>query len=93
MPIIDPNSPGSLAFRCPICRSAFFTHVTVKKADGQDYKTQFNQCAGCSVMFLDAVKFTRFEPYALPAKSEAQHRSEEHRLRAFHKDNADGRRR
>jgi hypothetical protein len=40
--------------------------VRVKRADGRLYRTEFFECCGCSVMFRDAARFTRFEPYAPP---------------------------
>jgi len=59
------------AFRCPICRSAAFRPVEVRKPDGTRYVTEFSECAGCTVMFRDADKFTRFEPYKLPEQNRA----------------------
>lgn len=46
-------------FRCPICGTTIFERVAVPRAGGTFYLTDFFQCAGCSVMFRDAVRFTR----------------------------------
>jgi hypothetical protein len=78
-----PEPPYGPAFRCPICRSGAFQDVQVKRPDGSTYKTDFRQCSGCSVMFRDSVKFTLFEPYTAPKKSEAERRQEAKRLEFF----------
>jgi hypothetical protein len=69
-------------FRCPICRTAYFGEVTVKKGNGQ-YTTEFLQCAGCTAMFMDPVKFTKSEPYHPPRPSEADERREARRKAYF----------
>ncbi len=55
----------------------------MKRGNGTVYKTEFFQCAGCSVVFLDAVKFTQFEPYKLPEQTEAHRAREAARLEYF----------
>lgn len=60
-----------------------FSEVSVRRADGRMYRTEFYQCAGCSAMFIDPVKFTEFKPYALPDKSDAERRRELDRLAYF----------
>lgn len=45
-------------FKCPICRSQVFIHVGPSK-NGRDVF----ECAGCTVLFRDPERFTRFEPY------------------------------
>lgn len=49
-----PRTP----FRCPICRSQVYQHI----GDSRDKRPVF-ECAGCTVMFRDPERFTRFEPY------------------------------
>lgn len=39
----------------------------VRGTSGKPYTTEFLQCAGCTVIFRDAVRFTRFEPYVRPS--------------------------
>jgi uncharacterized C2H2 Zn-finger protein len=56
--------PKALYFRCPICRSQRYEAVVVRARTGKPYQTEFFECAGCSVMFRDPPKFTRFEPHA-----------------------------
>lgn len=90
MAYTDPHDPGCLAFRCPICRSSTFQAVSVRRGVGQpEYQTEFLQCTGCSVMFRDAVKFTRFEPAAPPMPSEAEQRRKAAKLTHFYKGNGD----
>ncbi len=57
---------NQVSFRCPICRSQRYEAVVVRKATHKPYTTEFFECAGCSVMFRDPVRFTRFEPYVAP---------------------------
>jgi len=83
MSYLDPNAPGALAFRCPICRSGMFQDVTVTRESGKEYRTDFLQCAGCSVMFRDAVKFTKFEPSTPKQPSAAEQRREAKRREFF----------
>ncbi len=69
-------------FRCPICRSQFYKEVVVAKAGGK-YKTEFFECSGCTVMFRDPVKFTKFEPFAAPVKDAAERRRQDTKLAYF----------
>jgi hypothetical protein len=90
MAYTDPNHPGCLAFRCPICRSSTFQTVSVRRKEGQpEYQTEFLQCTGCSVMFRDPVKFTRFEPAPAPTPTEAEQRRKATKLEHFYKGNGD----
>ena len=47
------------AFKCPLCGSGQYVEVRVQKPNGHWYKTEFLQCAHCSVMFRDPVMFTQ----------------------------------
>jgi hypothetical protein len=60
------NSNARAPFRCPICRSQRYEAVVVRRTSAKPYTTEFFECAGCSVMFRDPVRFTRFEPYVAP---------------------------
>ena len=53
-----PKSRPRVPFKCPICRSQVYLHI----GDSRDQRPIF-ECAGCSVMFRDPERFTRFEPY------------------------------
>lgn len=57
-----PQTPA-IPFRCPICRSQIYMAVTVRRPSGKTYRTEFFECGGCSVMFRDPQKFTRFDPH------------------------------
>jgi hypothetical protein len=57
-------TPKAVYFRCPICRSQRYEPVVVRARTGKPYQTEFYECSGCSVMFRDPPKFTRFEPHA-----------------------------
>ena len=70
-------------FRCPICRSQFFGSVVVARPGGGKYRTEFYECSGCSVMFRDPVKFTKFEPYVAPVVSAEEKRRKEQKLAYF----------
>jgi hypothetical protein len=48
-----------VAFHCPICRSRVY-HALGQTRSG----LAIHECAGCSILFRDPVKFTRFEPYS-----------------------------
>ena len=78
-----PEPTNAPNFRCPICRSKFYSPVEVRRKDGQKYRTEFLKCSGCSVMFADAAKFTTFEPYEPAQKSAADRRREEVKLAYF----------
>src|SRR5271165_3507745 len=49
----------SMPFRCPLCRSTAYQGVTVRRRDGSLYVSALQQCAGCSVVFTDAERFSR----------------------------------
>ena len=53
-----PKSRPRVPFKCPICRSQVYIGV----GDARDRRPVF-ECAGCTVMFRDPERFTRFEPY------------------------------
>lgn len=53
-----PSSRPRVPFKCPICRSQVYIGV----GDARDRRPIFD-CAGCTVMFRDPERFTRFEPY------------------------------
>jgi hypothetical protein len=69
-------------FRCPICRSHFYKEVVVAKAGGF-YKTEFFECSGCSVMFRDPDRFTRFEPYSASVKGADERRRQDVKMAYF----------
>jgi hypothetical protein len=48
-----------VSFRCPLCRSAQYEPVTVKRRDGSIYVSTLCKCRGCSVVFADPEQFTR----------------------------------
>jgi hypothetical protein len=48
-----------LEFVCPLCTSNHALHVSVSRPNGEVYRTEFYQCAGCSVMFRDIDHFTK----------------------------------
>lgn len=47
------------SFSCPLCHSFHYLPVYVKRPNGSEYRTEFYQCAACTVMFRDPVRFTR----------------------------------
>jgi hypothetical protein len=49
----------SMTFRCPLCRSTAHEPVTVRRRDGSIYVSSLQKCAGCSVVFADAERFSR----------------------------------
>ncbi|MEZ5499147.1 MAG: hypothetical protein R3E77_06930 [Steroidobacteraceae bacterium] len=48
----------TVSFRCPICRSQVYERVGL----ATDRRPVF-ECAGCSVLFRDPTRLTRFEPH------------------------------
>ncbi len=50
--------PSSPKFKCPICRSQVYQELP----PARDKRPVF-ECAGCSVLFRDAERFTRFDPH------------------------------
>ena len=48
-----------MPFRCPVCRSTRHEAVTVRRRDGSVYVSSLLKCAGCSVVFADAERFSR----------------------------------
>jgi hypothetical protein len=60
-------------FQCPLCQSAFFSIVEVKRPNGARYRTEFYECAGCTVMFRDPEKFTQCQPYKAPVQPIGKH--------------------
>jgi len=42
---------------CPICRCTRYRITSVERPDGSTYKTEFHQCAGCTVMFREPALF------------------------------------
>lgn len=57
--------------------------MIVSKGPGIRYKTEFFQCSGCTVMFRDPVKFTKFEPYRAPEPTPLEQRKKEQKLAYF----------
>jgi hypothetical protein len=51
-------NPKLLEFNCPLCGSNVCLEVHVRRPNGEDYRTSFYRCAGCSVMFLDPERFS-----------------------------------
>jgi hypothetical protein len=45
-----------------LCKSEFFDRVDVPRANGMLYQTPFYRCGGCSVMFVDPVRFMESRP-------------------------------
>jgi len=80
MPYAEDNGHR---FRCPICRSRYFSPVRVKRPDGRIYETDFFECSGCSVMFRDSMRFTQFEPYEPKPATAAHKRQEADRVTYF----------
>jgi hypothetical protein len=52
---VDQKEPNP--FRCPLCRTEYYTRVRVKRANGTIYVTEFFACLGCTVMFRDPGRF------------------------------------
>ena len=57
-PSTRPPRPA-VPFRCPICRS----QVYVELGHSKNGRPIF-ECGGCSVLFRDPERFTRFDPFA-----------------------------
>ncbi len=55
----DHFRPTAFGFRCPLCGSSAYDHIFLKRPDGSIRQLQAFQCAGCSVVFKDPVKFTQ----------------------------------
>lgn len=45
-------------FQCPICKCDLYRSVTVMRADGELYQTEFFACWGCTVMFREPELFS-----------------------------------
>jgi hypothetical protein len=60
-----------MAFRCPLCRSTAHEAVTVRRRDGSIYVSSLLKCAGCSVVFADAERFSRPQAPAQPTTPSA----------------------
>jgi uncharacterized Zn finger protein len=60
-----------MPFRCPLCRSTTHEAVTVRRRDGSIYVSSLLKCAGCSVVFTDAERFSRPQAPAQPATPSA----------------------
>lgn len=80
MPYAEDNGHR---FRCPICRSRYFSPVRVRRPDGSMYQTDFYECTGCTVMFRDCVRFTHFEPHEPKPPSPSHQRQETERVAYF----------
>lgn len=57
-----------IPFRCPICRCQVCVLLTPERLAAPDEPVKVRkppvfQCAGCSVLFSDPDRFTRFEPH------------------------------
>lgn len=50
-----------LPFECPICGSDGFRQVEVKGRDGVPRITQAYECKGCSTMFRERHRFTKYQ--------------------------------
>jgi hypothetical protein len=57
MPPDERPDAKPLAFRCPICRCSQYERLATAK-------TAVYACVGCSTLFRDPEKFTRFDPNA-----------------------------
>lgn len=53
------NDPRLLNFLCPLCGSNNCHFVSIRRANGTRFVTEFFQCAGCSVMFGNPEVFSR----------------------------------
>lgn len=56
-------------FRCPICRCSQYILRGQSKSGAR-----VHECNGCTVLFSDPVKFTRFEPF--PPTADPRHQGE-----------------
>ncbi len=54
------NARPHIPFSCPICQHDEFVPVRVKTREGGMRLTQSYECRGCSVVFRDPWKFTRY---------------------------------
>jgi transposase len=57
------TAPACAGFRCPLCSSNVYEQVMMRRPDGSSAATQSFQCAGCTVVFRDAARFTRCEKF------------------------------
>jgi hypothetical protein len=46
-------------WRCPLCNATSCDRVEVPRPKGATYKTDFFQCAGCTVLFRHPQRFSR----------------------------------
>ena len=46
-------------FVCPLCASNEYVYVIFVRNNGSYYRTDFFQCAGCTVAFTDPDRFSR----------------------------------
>ena len=53
----------SVPYRCPICRSQVYEILEGQRSPLAE-RLPVYRCAGCSVLFTDPERFTRFEPYS-----------------------------
>lgn len=53
---------GKDRFECVACRSTRCTRVTVKRADGSNYETEFASCYWCGVLYHRAGPLPVFKP-------------------------------
>lgn len=65
------NPRPNIPFSCPVCGSDGFSQVAIKTRDGGQRMTQSYECRGCSVVFRDPWKFTRYCP-EWPPKGESE---------------------
>jgi hypothetical protein len=60
-------------FKCPLCGSVVCERVIVPRPNGTSYTTLFFACAGCSIMFLDPLRFTH---QVLRTRNSARYRAD-----------------
>lgn len=48
-----------IPYRCPVCRATRYHCATPERQTGRVY-----ECEGCSILFRDPVRWTRFEPFS-----------------------------
>ncbi len=58
-----PEAPP-IAFRCPICRSQVYKLLTPSRTESDGRRPPVYECGGCSILFRDPAKLTRFEPHS-----------------------------
>ena len=57
--------PEQQGFKCPMCESTTYAVLQVKRPDGHYRDTSLFKCSLCSVVFHDAIAFTRGKEAAL----------------------------